>query len=329
MNNTLLSVAFIKGRDAIPGKISCLISAYGSKDNYVNPRAFEEEYLSDEIRQGKMEVFTGLIEEDKPVVTISAMKNQRFEKAWEICSLAVCTKYKGQNFGSRMVDYVMDFFKENNNPLLYAHVVMFFPLICKACEDNGLVPTGFLFGVCDAKKHMAGLCCKSTKHTWALYVRNNKQSDGETDTLYISRRLNDIINHIYGTLGIKPLINNDEIKPVKLSFIEYEQDEYHKTLYLYITVGGTDLAEKLNQIEENHTGPLQTFIAFLNINDETAIYGYEILSKHGYKFAGLKPLCGEYEYILMTKTINIIINNAELQMTDSLKQLFKRIGELS
>ena len=322
-----LNLTFIRGEDAIPGLISCLKSAYGSKDNYVNPRAFEPDYLKSEIKQGKMEVFTGFTEDNIPVVTISAKKNPRFGRAFEICSLAVCKEYKGQNLGSRMVDYVMDFYKGKSNPLVYAHVVMFFSLICIACEDNNLKPTGFLFGVCDAKKHMAGLNITSTKHTWALYVRNNETK--LTDTVYVPKRLNNITNHIYGTLGIEPQINNDETRPLKPSAIEYEQDEYHKTLYLYISASGLDLSDEINQLEENYTGSLQTYIVFLNINDETAIYGYETLFKSGYKFAGLKPLCGECEYILMTKTNNIIIDNAELEMTDSLKYLFERIGEVN
>ena len=165
----------------------------------------------------------------------------------------------------------------------------------------------------------------SRKHSWAVYVK----SAGEINigALYVPPRLTDFVKQIYAELGAEAEINNSGEPAGDTGIVECEQDEYHKTLYAYIKVSGRDLTEEMAAVESGYTDSLQTSVVFLNIQDPAAVYGFEALKEAGYKFAGLKPLCGEHEYIIMSKTNDVVIDASEFQMTDALRRLFVKVGE--
>lgn len=315
-------IFFRTGYAAIKKAIECTVSVYGNARNYANPKALNAQYVEKCVKQGITNVFVGMLKNGTPVATVSAKKTSRFEKAWEVCTLAVREKYRGFHLGRIILHHLIDFYKESG-ATLYAHAVMFYSFSEKTIEESGFVPTGFLCGVCDAAKHLSQLNSHSKKHTWAVYVTKN--GTVQTDTLYVPVRLKDLVYDIYETLGLFPVIDCNCATVGKASRVEHEQDDYHKTLYLYVMVSGEDLQESIQTLEKQYADELQTFIVYLNINDKTATYGFKTLEKSGYDFSGLKPICGDCEYVIFSKTDGVYIDCAELQMTDMLRRLYERI----
>jgi hypothetical protein len=315
-----MKINFRSGRPAIPDMLDCLTSVYGQKHNYVNPKMFDAADMETHLLKGVMTPFSGVTKDDEAAVCGAVRKAPRFPKAGEICTVAVHEKCRGFHLSNAIISHILE-----NAPdsLFHAKVVMFMPLAGQNFEDYGFIPTGFLFGVCDAGKHLAELGLTSQKHTWAVYVRNNGQS--EVGMLYVPEHLREFVLDRYTALGITPVFGESTIN--KTSQLEYEQDDYHNTMYIYVTGSGEDLAESITLAEARHTAPLQTVILFLNMNDSGAEYGYNILTSLGYAFAGIKPLCGEFEYLLLYKVNEVYLDKTEFKMTAALSCLHERISE--
>ncbi|MCL2254333.1 MAG: hypothetical protein FWC09_07790, partial [Lachnospiraceae bacterium] len=238
---------------------------------------------------------------------------------------AVTDGFKGFHLASAAVKYILKYF--GNEQLFYAHAVMFYESAGKALEDSGFVPTGFTYGVCDAKKHLTQLNYKSQKHTWAVYIRNNGKNI--IKRVYVPARFTQIVEELYNSIGIFPDINLDYHEPTTESRIQLKQDDYHKTLYLYVIKSGFDLHKRIKEAEQKYNGELQSIVLFLSISDRGAVFGLEKLIKAGYKFTGIKPLCAEHEYAIMSKTNSVYIDFNEMKMTDNMKNIFDKINAVN
>jgi len=318
-----IEINFIKGEHAAHGMTECMLSAYGNSGNYFNPGMFDEEHIKSEIKAGSLDVFLGETEDGTPLTTLSARRNPFFEQSLELCSLAVNKDYRGLNLGAVTINHLVNEFKKS---ILYARVVTIHTLVADVLESHGLLPFGFTFGVFNAKKHLNELNLKSEKISLGIYVRNNGQST--VKPLYIPEKLAQFTQERYSALGITAEINNKKVQPGEKTQTEYLQDEYNLALSIFVFKCGQDLTERIGEIEKSYTSRLQTFDLYLNINEPSAVYGYEALVKAGYKFAGLMPLCGEYEYIIMSKLNDVFIDTSELVMTEKLTNVFERIIEL-
>jgi len=324
ISKQMLELFFDTGKRAVKGAISCLLRVYGSADQYTYPKMFDEDYLIGKISCGELKVFTGVIKDGTAVVTLS-VKHNPGERALEIISLAVDPKYRGFGLGEIITEHLISECMDAGNSLFYALMVVYHTKSAVVYERKGFIPTGFLMGVCDARKHCTQMNITSQKHSWAVYVKNSENLD--IGTIYIPSQLTGFVRQIYSSLRAAPNIISGMHKAADTSFIKYEQDEYHKTLYAYAMECGYDLIKKMEIIEQNYTDELQTVVLFVRINDPSAEYGFTALSEAGYRFTGLKPLCGDHEYLIMSKTKAVIVDKTKFRMTDSLRHILERTGE--
>jgi N-acetylglutamate synthase-like GNAT family acetyltransferase len=315
-------INFIKGEHAAYGAVQCMLSTYG-KDNYFNPDMLDEQRVKSSIRDNSLETFIGETENRTPVITLSARINPFFEQATELCALAINNEHRGFNLGSAIINHLVS---EYNEALLLTRVIILHKAVANILEAHGFVPFGFKFGAINGKTHLSELNLKSQKLTFAVYVRNNGQST--VKPLYIPEKLTQFTRERYSALGITAEINCKQVQPCAETQTEYLQDEYNHALSIFVFKCGQDLTKRIGEIEKSYTSKLQTIDLYLNINEPSAVYGYEALVKAGYKFAGLMPLCGEYEYIIMSKLNDVFIDTSELAMTKKLTNVFERIIEL-
>ena len=317
-----LELKFLSGEAAAAVTASCLLSVYAKKENYVYPDMLDKEYLATKIRDGGIQVFAAVGGSGTPAATLSCKKAQG-ERAVEITALAVHPEYRGFNLGERMTRHLLSECEKAGASRFYALMVMFHTQSAALYEKLGFVPTGFLFGVCDAKKHLTQLEFATQKHSWCLYVKNNAAADA--GAVYVPKCLKALVSEIYASAGASVNIAADACAPAAPGRYSYARDEHHRTLYITVAASGTDLREWLETLEQEHT--LQTAVAYLNISDPGAPHGYETLKAAGYRFAGLKPLCGEHEYMILSKTGRVLIDRAEFQITESVRRLLERISD--
>ncbi len=312
-----MHLAYEKNEPAVKDMISCLLSVYGKGESAVSPRMFDELYVRQSIADQRMDVFVGKDRWGRPQVTASTRRAAHFEKALEICALAAKDGFPGSRLSSAMIGHILHAFAPGQ--LFYAHAAMFCATEGNAFEDNGFIPTGFLLGVCDARKHLTEPNYNSKKHSWAVYI----QCDGHrhVEMVYVPESLRDFVRPIYARLGVAPVILHRAHLSGGSSVIEYGQDDDHKTLTLFVLKSGDDLTGQIGGIRKRYTDELQTDLLYLNICDPGAIVGYRALYACGFRFAGIMPLCGHCEYIILSDTRKVALDFSELVMTEALSKI--------
>ncbi|MCL2633113.1 MAG: hypothetical protein FWD34_01215 [Oscillospiraceae bacterium] len=318
-NNDEIELEIFSGEAEVDGALDCLVSVFGNKENYYHPERFDPEYLKKEIRGNRIKLFTGKAANGDTAVTLSLIKNPFFNKAYELCALAVSEGYRGFHAGEAFTEAVLS---KSGDTLFYAYAVLFYPHSAISLNENKFVSTGFVPGIARADKYLSQLNLNSQKHTYAMFVKNDGQVS--VNPVYVPEEITDLTKDVYNSLNAEPVIkNNGSLK--QNSVIEYNHDSINETLFIYVTQCGNDLFTDISEIENKHKTPLNSNVLFLNINEPSAIDGYGTLRERGYTFNGFMPLCGDYEYIIMTKTNEAYIDYDELQMTDELKAFYERI----
>lgn len=322
-NGKEIKLNILSGERAVSGALECLRRVYGDKDNYIIPGMLEPEWMKNEIREGKLYVFTAITDNGQPIGTLSAKRNRSFEESIDISSLAVVPEYNGFGLGDLLTAHVVSECEKAGHSLFYSPIVMWHSITGKIYEKNGFVPTGFLFGFCDAGKHLAELNLTSEKHSVGLYIRHNRKIEGLT--IHVPEYIKPFAKEVYASLGVSPTIKCSDKPLERTSVLKYEQDEYHKVLYIDIRKCADDLAQKISLLEREHKDALQTYFIFVNLKDPGAVRGFEVIKELGYEFSGFKPLYAGEDVAILTKKREVVIDYSEMQMTPALKSIFERV----
>ena len=310
----------VSGEEAVLGSIECLRLLYGSPDKYFNPNAFDEDWVKNEIRAGRRNVFTAIGADKEPAATLSVKKSSPFDDALEVGGLAVSKKYSKYGLGDIIHEHTLRQSEIAGCSCFYAYVVMHHTIAGKMCEKQNFVPAGFLFGGYDASKNFASFQKTSQKHSWAIYIKNVKNKNV---SIYVPEYMGQFVKEVYDPLGVTYVANHQSNPLKEQSILTHEQDNYHKTLYIYISVCGKDISQRIKELEQNYNDPLQTVSVFLNISESGGSGGIEALKKMGYKISGLKPLCAKNEFVILNKTKDVFIQTSELKMTAKLNAVYE------
>jgi len=322
-NGANLNLKVLAGKSAIPGFLSCMLSVYSRKGNYANHLMMDKKWLTAQADAGNLLIFAFADQDGECAVSMVAVKNAKFDGMIDLSSLVVNPKYRGFRLGDLMTEYILRQCEDEGFDFIHSPIVTHHKRTGEMYERHGFTPTGFLFGDCDAKKHLAELELSSQKLSLAVYMRN--RGENRAVNVFIPESLVPLAKDIYEPLGTTLNIDHRERIPAAGCDLEHVQDEYHNSLFMYLWKGGMGLRFRIDELETRYTNTLQTYFIYLNIRDPHAINAYKVLTSMGYKFCGFKPLCGSDEFIIMSKVHETLIDAAELQMSDALTKLFERV----
>lgn len=147
-----------------------------------------------------------------------------------------------------------------------------------------------------------------------IFIRNISRA--KADKIYICSEHNEFMKNIYKSLKVDVELDNQIYDFSDKSQIYYENDESQKCCSILVNVPGEDLIQKINEIQNKYTDPLQTFNVFLNMNHRAANMAYEKLKESGYFFSGIIPICSENEFMIMHNPKNVEIYFDKFVVTD-------------
>ena len=90
---------------------------------------------------------------------------------------------------------------------------------------------------------------------------------------------------------------------------------------------GEDLAERMGEIHSMYGAADQTFNLFLNMNSAAGVAAYHELSAMGYFFTGIKPICGEREYMALHRAGDVPVSLDALRLTEPFAELRDYVRE--
>lgn len=295
------------------GMIVCVRDEYG--DTYFKSGFYDPEYLRREAEEG---VITFLIAETDEDGIIGMMILKEFypkESMCEIASQIFRKKYRGYGLAMPFFEYGMGILLSRNYSAAYCLPVLFHDVTQRLLYRLGMRATGLVMNVFDMDHIIHSYNNgRNRKHSQGIQIRAVGKRDA--GTLYLPEEHYGFCRDIYASLGavftiaaadIRRLPDDDNHEtddqtqrlPVYTE-MEYANDDLHHSLTIDIRRAGRDLAKRITKLHTRY--PLQgkqTAVIFLNCNDPSAVWAYEVLQEMGYFFTGLKPLCSEREYIVL------------------------------
>ncbi|MCM1185759.1 MAG: hypothetical protein NC251_04705 [Lachnoclostridium sp.] len=283
------------------GMIACIRDEYG--ETYFKRGFYCPEYIQKESKSGHI---TFLVAETKSGEIAGILILKEFypeETMCEVASEIFRKKYRGYGLAMPFFEYGMEILLSRSYSAAFCLPVLFHDVTQRLLGRLGLHACGFVLNVFDMDKithsYHNG---KNTKHSQGVQIRmTGKQNAG---IVYAPQEHRAYCYRIYDRLGAGcQLATGRRTKGENLplaSDIGYCNDSVQSSLEIYVYGIGADLPTAICELHKKY--PLsgrQTANIFLNCSDAYAPWAYEELTKLGYFFTGLKPLCSEKEYMIL------------------------------
>lgn len=287
------------------GLIACIRDEYG--DTYFKQDFYHPDFLRQKAREG---VITFLVAETLEGRIAGMLILKRFfprETMCEIASQIFRRQYRGYGLAMPFFEYGMDILLTGSYSAAFCLPVLFHDVTQRLLYRLGLRGTGIIMNVFNLETIQHSYDNgRNSKHSQGIQIRALSKRDA--GTLYLPKEHREFCEKIYRKLGARFTVrgHNEEAsdgglpRDPAVSRLEYTFSERQQSLEIRIEAAGADLKDRLLRLRARY--PLKgrlTANVFLNCSEPQALAAYDVLKEMGYFFTGLKPLCGEREYMVL------------------------------
>lgn len=314
------------------GMIACIRDEYG--DTYFKQGFYHPDYLQKEAQSGHITFLIAQTNSGEIAGMLCLKEFAPEESMCEIASQIFKKKYRGYGLAMPFFEYGMEILLGRNYFAAYCLPVLFHDTTQRLLYRLGLRATGFVLNVFDMEdithSYQNG---QNRKHSQGIQIRAVKKQDA--GTVYVPAEQQPFCRKIYESLGVSCNMAEEErqcerkqgkLPPV--SELSYVQDEKQNSLEIRVYRIGLDLPKRIAAL--HHKFPLkgkQTANIFLTISDRHAVWAYRILTKMGYFFTGLKPLCSRQEYMVLHQPGQVEIYLEDYVLSEEFGRLADYIKE--
>lgn len=309
------------------GMIACIRDEYG--DSYFRRALYYPSHIRREALSGRS---TFLVAQTRAGEIAGMLLLKDFaprEDMCEMASLVFRRKYRGYGLAAPFLQYGMEILLNGDYSAVYSTPVLYHEITQRLLQRLGLKAAGLVLNVFDMS-HMTHSYQngRNTKHSKGIQIKAAGKRDA--GTIFLPEEHRDFGERIYEGLGADCCMAKDcrewENMPSS-SAVSYVQDITQSSLEISILRVGRDLPDCIGALHQKF--PLkgrQTANIFLNISDPCAVWAYRKLSEMGYFFTGLKPLCGEWEYMILHQPGEVEIFLEDYVLSGEFGELAAYIG---
>lgn len=289
--------------------IECICDEYGA--TYFKQNFYDEAYLQKESEEGHISFFVAEVVEDRDgrkdfcmgeIAGMMILKDSYpVASMCEIASQIFKKKYRGYGLAMSFFEYGMRVLEKRQYSSAFCLPVLFHDVTQRLMNRFGFIATGLLLNVFDVEDMTHSYDNgRNTKHSQGIQVK--KVGECNVGTLYLPKEHAKFCKQIYNQLGVKCKIVYDAKKVAEsgVGYVTSKQNEKQHNLEIHIYSVGENVVDQVENVLKNC--PLkgkQTANIFLNLCDERAAWAYRQLKEKGWFFTGLRPLCGEWEYMVL------------------------------
>ena len=301
--------------------IQCVREEYD--DTYYRREYYDRRRLLDMTQNGDLYLFLAC-DGDEVCGIQSIISHAPKETRLEAASQIFRRKYRGYGLPYELVKYTYDVAKSLAPSCIYASTVVFHNITQSMCEDAGMVPVAFNLGShITSKMHNSYRLGDSDKYAQAILVLPVAKKDA--GTIYIHPDIEDTVRSLYRKLGVKADIictyQEDDSTPQETCDIEVSVNEREQSVSLKASAVGDDLIKKVRDITSGYSKDLWTIQLIIPVDTAYSIPAYEALTKEGFFFAGIRPVCCDKEQIFMQHIGNVHFDFEDFVLTDGFREL--------
>ena len=299
--------------------VNCVRDEYG--DKYHKRMMYDENYIIEQCQSGKLSLFVAEKNDGKVIGTLGFRRDLPKDTSCNITTGIMLKEYRGYHTFFPFTKYVAEKIRRLDDvSAICCRLIMYHDITQRRMLRAGLRPCGFVPAMITAQNFQHSYeKDDNTKLTLGIMIRKMKKQN--VGTIYLPPIHGKTAQKIYDSLRVECDIRESASPLAGKSEISVTHDERQKTTFADIDNSGEDLAEKMRELHAKFAGDGQTFNVMLNINDEKSVAAYEVLHSMGYFFAGLKPLCGANEIMILHNAGNVRINFDSLKLIPSFAEL--------
>ncbi len=303
--------------------IECVREEYG--DTYYRREYYDEELLRKEVESGKLLLFLACCKDEvcgfQSLIQF-APKETRIEAASQIFKKA----YRGYGLPFELVKYTYEIARDYHPSCIYASTVVFHNITQGMCERVGMIPVAFNLGShLTSAMHNSYKLGDSEKYAQAILVLPVDKLDA--GRVYIHPDICQKAEKLYSDLGVAADIvtSCEDTDGSAESSFDVSVNEREQSISITVLRIGSDLLEKIKEIQASHSGKYWTIQLILPVDRPEAIPAYENLRGAGFYFVGLRPICSETEQIYLQYTGDVYFDFDDFQLTEGFQKLLSMI----
>ena len=284
------------------GMIDCIRDEYGS--TYAKTEWYSKAAIMENAAKGRAVFIIAQTPKGEIVGTTAFVKTDgKTRTVYEIAAQVVKKTYRGYKIALNIFQYGLELLQNRDYAAVYSQPVLFHDITQNLLGGLGFKAVGIMPGMFDLQVlHHSYDNGRNTKMPLGIQVRaKERQNAGR---FYLPKQHKDFCMEQYEKLGVEceavgSLTDDREKMPARSSFF-YQYDRIHKYLEISMIAIGTDWERQLKLLLQAY--PLKgknTANLFLNIKDQYAASVYNRLTDKGFFFTGIKPLCGDSEYMIL------------------------------
>ena len=315
INNNLLEFAIRRASaEDYENVLDCLIEVRGA-DNY----------SSRELNALKYNPVIAAFHEDGAIAAVISFSKGIFENDTNILSmLAVKKEFSGRGLARALIRTGVGYLASKNTVSIKTHVVTENNIVQNILTDEGLLPSGFLFGAVVSSKGAGAEGLRSDKRTLAVYAGQGSKRDA--GILYAPIEIHKITEKVYSSLGVSFDIQRGWPTRSK-SMINVYYDDHYCVFYVEALTCGADIYDILSEITDKcKSKPLNTVSLLINLNDPATADGFESALRLGFVFSGFDPLERDRERVIMYYGSGVNIFADEIKTADNGQLLEEVLG---
>ncbi len=283
------------------GLIACIRDEYG--ETYFKRSLYHPDSIRSEAERGRITFLTAQTDEGEIAGMMILKEFYPQESMCEIASQIFRKEYRGYGLAMPFFEYGMRILLSRSYSAAYCLPVVFHDTTQRLLHRLGLRATGFVLNVFDMETVRHSYPGdRNGKHSQGIQIRAvDRRFAGD---VYLPERHRAFAGRVYDSLGVSCRMAKGEERTGKAlpqcCGIRTVRDRAQSSLETCICSVGADLPRRMEALHEKY--PLrgkQTANVFLSCSDRYAPWAYRILEEMGYFFTGLKPLCGEREYMVL------------------------------
>ena len=319
-NGEIISVRFREfQKDDAEEIVNLIRDEYGS--SYRKRELYDVDTILKRQADGIFNFFVAELDSGKIIGVLAFKRNLPRETSCEITVGIILKEYRNFHVFRHFVKYVVaQVLKLKNVSAMIGRSVMYHSISQRLMSELGFKPCGFIFSAIIMENFQHSYTKdENIKHPHAVIIKRCSKVDA--GKIFLPKEHWKIAESVYKILGVKVKFNSAENNLVGESKIFLDEDLPQQNCNIFVDFAGSDLKEKILEIESRRTKPLQTFNIFLNISQKSAVTAYKILKSCGYFFAGFEPICLQHEIMILHNPKKVPINFDTLNMTEEFLEL--------
>ena len=299
--------------------VNCVRDEYG--DNYHKRMMYDENYIVEQCKTGKLSLFVAETKDGKVIGTLGFRRDLPKDTSCSITTGIMLKKYRGYHTFFPFTKYVAEKIRRLDAvSAICCRLILYHDITQKRMYRAGLRPCAFVPAMIMARNFQHSYDRdENMKLTLGIMIRRMKKQNA--GAIYLPQDHRETAQKIYDSLRVECEIRDVGAPLAGKSEISVAHDERQKSTFADIDNSGEDLAEKMRELHAKFADDEETFNVMLNISDEKSIAAYEVLKSMGYFFAGLKPICGTHEIMVLHNAGNVRINFDTLKLIPPFAEL--------